>query len=176
MAHVAIVFESMFGNTERVARAIAAGLGEELTVDVLRACPAVRLAADVELLVVGAPTHAFSLSRRGTRASTGPQGVIAEIAGGPGLREWIDGLRFPSAAAPAVAAFDTRIRRRGVPGSAAMVAERKFRRIGLPILAPATSFWVDGTTGPVVPSEEERARQWGVHLGALLRERLSILA
>lgn len=175
MTHVAVVFESMFGNTERVARAIAAGLREELSVDVLRAGPAVTVPADVELLVVGAPTHAFSLSRRGTRSSARQQGATAEVADGPGLREWIDGLGRPMAA-PAVATFDTRIRKRGVPGSAARAAQKRLRSTGMSVaLAPATSFWVEGTTGPLVVGEEERARQWGVHLGALLRERLGSL-
>lgn len=72
-----IVFESMFGNTGTCARYIADGLastGAEVAVadvrqvrpDDLRNC---------DLLVVGAPTHAFSLSRESTRQEAVRQGA-----------------------------------------------------------------------------------------------------
>jgi hypothetical protein len=174
VTHIAVVFESMFGNTERLARAIAAGLAGQGSVDILRAAPDVVLDEDVDLVVVGGPTHAFSLSRASTRTSAGQQGAVAQIAGGPGLREWIEGLPARGPVSPAVAAFDTRIKKRGVPGSAARAAEKRLRRLGLPVLTPAMSFWVDGTTGPLVAGEAERARQWGALLAQLLRERQGV--
>ena len=58
--HAIVVYESHWGNTEAVARAIGEGIGpdtEVLTTDA--ATPAVLAAAD--LVVAGAPTMAFRL-------------------------------------------------------------------------------------------------------------------
>ncbi|BBH69955.1 hypothetical protein ACTI_66400 [Actinoplanes sp. OR16] len=71
-----VVYESMFGNTEAVARALAEGLGESLDVIVadVQDRPAV---GDADVLVAGAPTHAFSLSRPSTRADAAGKGELA---------------------------------------------------------------------------------------------------
>jgi hypothetical protein len=173
MMHATVVYESMFGNTERVAQAIAAGLGENMVVHVLRADPGMHLGDDIDLLVVGAPTHAFSMSRKSTRASAGQQGAVGDFANGPGLREWIDALPARGAVAPTVATFDTRIKKRGIPGSAARAAQKKLHGLGLPVLAPAMSFWVSGTTGPLLAGEADRARSWGKGLAEQMQRRQS---
>ena len=88
-----LVYESMFGSTSEVARAVAAGLadeGVEVEVDEVRSAPA-GADAEFDLLVVGAPTHAFSLSRPATRKDAVRQGADADVAE-TGLREWIAAL------------------------------------------------------------------------------------
>ena len=157
MARALVVFESMFGNTERVARAVAEGLAEHIHVNLVRAGPDVTLPDDVDLIVIGGPTHAFGMSRPSTRVSAGQQGAGESAAGGTGLREWLDLLPEPTAYRPATAAFDTRIRKPGVPGSAARSAARRLRHAGLPVVVPPMSFWVRGTGGPLLPGEEDRA-------------------
>ena len=63
-----VVYESMFGNTEAVARAVADGLAEMHDVDLREVSQApIAVIARVDLIVVGGPTHAFSLSRPATR-------------------------------------------------------------------------------------------------------------
>ncbi len=64
-----IVYESQFGNTEKVARAIAEGVATSGRVEVVAVdtAPTV-LPDDVDLLLVGGPTHVFSMSRVQTRA------------------------------------------------------------------------------------------------------------
>lgn len=162
MARALVVFESMFGSTEQVARAVADGLRGVVEADVVRAAPGVAVGEGVDLLVVGGPTHAFGMSRPSTRVSAGQQGADPEVAAAPGLREWLAEVRPPRMLF--VATFDTRIRKRGVPGSAARAAERRMRRSGARVLVPAESFWVEGTSGPLLPGEEERARLWGRRL------------
>lgn len=50
---VLVVYESLWGNTEQVARAVAAGLDDAITVDVVEVGTAPALPADdVDLLVV----------------------------------------------------------------------------------------------------------------------------
>lgn len=159
VARALVVYESMFGNTEAVARAIADGMAGALTAQVVHVAPDVSVAEDVVLLVVAAPTHAFSLSRPATRASAEEQGAPVTRSA-PGLREWLDGLRL-GRARPFVVAVDTRIKKRGVPGSAARAAEKRLRHLGLSPVAPATSFWVEGTSGPLLDGEVERAHAFG---------------
>src|SRR3954465_4077978 len=125
-----IVYESMFGNTEKVARAVAAGLadGMEVEVDEVSAAPA-QVTDLVDLIVVGGPTHAFSLSRPSTRADAHERGATqGEVDGG--LREWL-GRLSGRPHSELVAAFDTRAERvRRLPGSAAHTAARLARHHG----------------------------------------------
>src|SRR4051812_12631729 len=84
-----IVYESMFGNTKEIARGVADGLGEvfEVSFAEVTSDPPV---VDVDLLVVGAPTHAFGLSRPRTRQDASRQGLVSPAVVKFGLREYLD--------------------------------------------------------------------------------------
>ena len=162
-----IVVESMFGNTRMVADAVMVGLASELppgcevaVVDVSQAPQ--QLEAGVGLLVVGAPTHAFGMSRPSTRKSASEQG--AEGGTTTGVREWLK--TFQPAKGQPVATFDTRIKKRGLPGSAAKSASHKLARKGGVTIATPNSFWVEGTDGPLLDGEIDRAQTWGNALAA----------
>ncbi|MFB9385591.1 flavodoxin family protein [Pseudonocardia petroleophila] len=161
-----VVVESMFGNTRRIAEAVALGLGDRVHARVLEVGDpeAARAAAVADLLVVGGPTHAFGMSRPATRRSAAEQGAPAVEVG---LREWLADLA-PAGPGRTAAAFDTRADRPRLPGSAASAAARRLRRSGYAVVARPASFRVTGTTGPLVAGEEERARVWGVNLVARL--------
>jgi Flavodoxin len=161
-----VVFESMFGNTRTIAEAVAAGLAHGATVELVEvgAAPAA-LDPDVDLLVVGGPTHAFGLSRPSTREEAASMQPTPLVSTGPGLREWLDDLDCRSARAQ-VAAFDTHVRH--VPGSAARAADRRLRHHGLRGAAHPVSFYVTGKEGPLDSGERERAAQWGAKLAALV--------
>lgn len=169
---VLVMYESMFGNSERVARAVASGLEESNDVvlrDVTNAVPG-DMPADVDLLIAGGPTHAFSMSRPGTREDAIRQGAAQGLAS-RGLREWLDGLATDLHSLPC-AAFDTRVSRaRRLPGSAARSAARVLRRRHARVIVPPESFFVDDVPGPLAGDEVDRAREWGRHLGAALHER-----
>ena len=103
-----VVYESLWGNTAEVARAVAEGLGPEARA--LRT-DEVTL-ADVEdavLIVAGAPVFGFKLSsekmREGIRRSPG-RGPAPDLSC-PLLRTWLTSLPEGSAC---VAAFDTQVR------------------------------------------------------------------
>jgi hypothetical protein len=159
-----VVFESMFGNTQKIADAIADGLSSGMPTDLVEvgAGPG-RIADDVGLLVVGGPTHAFGLTRPKTRESAADQAEGELVSRGTGLREWLASLDGGSESIRA-ATFDTRINKPRLPGSAARGAEKRLRKLGFRIEAPAESFYVDGTTGPLIDGELERARGWGERL------------
>jgi len=164
-----VIFESMFGNTESVARAVASGLGAGMEVDVLEVGTApAAIPGDVDLLVIGGPTHAFGMSRPRTRADAAGQAPGGIVSRGIGMREWLESLHAP-ATAPAAATFDTRIDKPRVPGSAARGAEKRLRKLGFRMLADAESFYVRGTPGPLVDGEVVRARRWGEALAAAAR-------
>jgi hypothetical protein len=155
-----VVYESMFGNTEDVAHAIGAGLAETMDVDVqaVTSTPP-SVPADVELLIVGGPTHGFSMSRRSTREEAVKQGAHATPS--IGVREWLEGLP-PRSGTATVTTFDTRVNgARHLPGSAAKSAARCARRHGFTHVERGESFYVDGTAGPLLDGEIERATDWG---------------
>ncbi|HET7736814.1 MAG TPA: hypothetical protein VFK52_12610 [Nocardioidaceae bacterium] len=162
-----VVYESMFGNTEAVARAVAGGLetrcDEVSLVDVGSAPP---IDPGVDLLVVGGPTHAFSMTRHSTREDAGRQGSPVD-PDRPGIREWLASLS--PAPELGVATFDTRVAKvRHLPGSAAKSAAKAARRRGLRVVTGAESFYVDDVRGPLLEGELDRAGAWGAGLAAIL--------
>jgi hypothetical protein len=164
-----VVFESMFGNTEQIAQAVAEGLRASMPVEVTEVINApADPPADISLIVVGGPTEAFSMSRATTRADAVRQG------GRPGreelgLREWLTAL--PSRHRDSgLATFDTKIdKMRHLPGSAAKGAAKAGRHHGLEVVIPPESFFVHDTAGPLIDGELDRARAWGRRLGELMR-------
>jgi hypothetical protein len=168
-----VVFESMFGNTRQIAEAVADGLSGAVPTDLVEVSRApARIPGDVDLVVVGGPTHAFGMTRPGTRQDAAKQASGPLVSGGTGIREWLEQLT-PASRRIGAAAFDTKIRKPSLPGSAAKGAERRLRRCGFGMLEPARTFWVRGTRGPLYDGEEERARRWGARLAAELAPRQS---
>lgn len=165
-----VVFESMFGNTEQVARAVAEGIATRMPVDVVEVGEAPDPGqADVDLLVVGAPTHAFGLSRASTRADAASEAPAGTVPSRTGVREWL------AAASPCTcpaAAFDTHVSRPDLPGHAGRGAQKRLRRLGCTVVTGAESFAVHGKQGPLLPGELERARDWGERLADMTHVRL----
>ncbi|GIG55137.1 hypothetical protein [Demequina activiva] len=170
-----VVYESMWGNTSTVARAIAAGLGrgtQALATDA--ATPAA--IGSCRLVVAGAPVHAMGLPTDTTRASAaakrqGVDGLSADL-GHPPLRDWLEGL----AAGPRLyAAFETRIRGPLGRGAVRGIA-RAFEEAGWAALDEPRGFTVALTTRSaepaalLLPGQEEAAHRWGEHLRHLLVE------
>ena len=166
---ILIVFESMYGNTHDIADHVASGLGERHAVDVVAASTPPPQDLEVELLVVGGPTHVHGLSRASTRtaaadaAATDKDLHLDDSADNEsGLREWLAALgEHPHARA---AAFDTRL------DAAAVLTGRASRRIakhlrghGYDLIAEPESFLVD-KHNHLLPGEAERARHWGAQL------------
>ena len=156
-----VVYESLWGNTAAIARAIAAGLGPDakaLTTD----AAGEQIVRDADLIVAGAPVLGFALPTDGMRDS-----VARTEAGAPkppdlshpSLRSWLDSIPPGHARA---AAFETRIwwSPRGATGD----IEKKFASAGYQPIAKAQKFVVRGKYGPLRDGELERARAWGASL------------
>ncbi|RPI28791.1 MAG: flavodoxin family protein [Actinomycetota bacterium] len=154
-----VVYDSQWGNTERIARATGGALGAEPDVLVLPVGQATLerlIDSGLDLLVVGSPTQGFR-----------PTKPVAEILqrlpeGG------LDGV--------AVAAFDTRFKadevesrltrfvvRRG--GYAGPRIAAQLEKAGGTLAAPPEGFFVVDKEGPLREGELGRAAAWGEGLG-----------
>jgi len=144
-----VVYESRFGNTHEVAEAIAGALDAELiSVDAPMRDP-----EEIDLLVVGAPTHVHGMTGARSREEAAVQGG----AEGRGVHDWLDDL--PRGQGHAVT-FDTRFEKPAfLTGSAAKGIAKRLRRKGFEVVA-TESFFVLGTDGPLKDGELERAAEW----------------
>lgn len=161
---VTVVFESLFGSTRQVAEAIADGIRETTPVSVMSVVDAPAV-TECDVLVVGAPTHAHSLSGPASRAEAESWARdpvkhlrFEGVSGTIGVREWID--RCPSVRFGYVA-FDTRVDMpRIFTGSAASAIVKRLRKQGLHEVLSSESFLVDKDSH-LLPAELDRARRWG---------------
>jgi flavodoxin len=159
-----VVYESLWGNTAAIAKAVAEGLGSgalALTTD--EATPEVIAGSD--LIVAGAPVHAFRLASETSRRKLG-QDADAELPpdlAHPALRTWLEGLP-PGHGRQA--AFDTRLW--WSPGSATGTITKLLERAGYAPVGKTQKFIVQGTHGPLRDGELERAQGWGAALADML--------
>ncbi len=107
-----VVFESMFGNTQKIADAVAEGLSGYVDTDLVEVGSAGGLDEGVALVVAGGPTHVHGLSRPGTRDGAVKQAPDGVVSKGIGLREWLESLPQARGIVSA-AAFDTRFDKPG---------------------------------------------------------------
>jgi flavodoxin len=147
-----VVYDSAFGNTEQVARAIGQALGsqEVEVVQVTNARP--EGLAGLTLLIVGSPTQKFR-----------PLGAITSFLQGI-PQDGLKGVR--------VAAFDTRIPESKVNeirilaffvrifGYAAKPIADRLVKKGGELAVPPEGFYVGDTKGPLLEGELERAAEW----------------
>jgi hypothetical protein len=158
-----VVYESLWGNTAAVARAIAEGIGAD-TPALSTAEATAAAIAGADLLVVGSPLLAFGVPSdrviEGIRANPGNEPTAPDVSQ-PSMRAWLAGL---PAGRGHSAAFETRIW--WSPGSAAGGIERALAKAGYPPVANGQRFIVKGKSGPLRDGELDRARAWGAELAA----------
>jgi hypothetical protein len=162
-----VVYESLWGNTAAVARAIAEGLGPG-AIALSTAEASAEAVAGVDLIIAGAPVLGFRLPTDAIRAqierdrkSPTPPDLTQ-----PTMRSWLAGLPPDGVQGGCSAAFETRIW--WSPGGSTGAIERGLARAGYRQLAKSRKFIVEGSYGPLRGGELERARAWGAELAALL--------
>jgi flavodoxin len=161
---ILIVYDSFFGNTEKIALEIGAALGAGLaergeveTIKISQATP--EKVGGLDLLIVGSPTRGF----RPTEATSKFLNSLA--------KDQLDGL--------GVAAFDTRIALETIDsavfrlvvdkgGYAASTIAKALKKKGGNLLAPPEGFLVTGEQGPLKDGELERAKEWAGQLLSLV--------
>ena len=154
-----VVYDTVYGNTEQLARAIATALMPAHSVRLIKADQIVKLdAASIDLLIVGGPTHRHRPSPRITAVlKATPRGTLRGVK---------------------VAAFDTRYRMAAwLSGSAASDIAGYLRRLGGSLQIPPESFFIERDIPPrgekrrhdlerLEAGEIERAAQWAAEAAA----------
>jgi flavodoxin len=146
MMNTLVVYDSQYGNTERIAQVIADTLrafGQAQAIRVDRAHP-ISLEG-VDLLILGCPTQGFQ-----------PTPAMQSFFGN--TSQQLRGL--------AIACFDTRFRGFLRKYSAALWMGRQLRKVGIEPLIPPESFLVKAMKkeGPLEAGEVERADSWALFI------------
>jgi flavodoxin len=152
--YVSILYESFFGNTEKIAQAMAEPFGSAVLLKKIDNVSFDEL-TEVELLVVGSPT-------RGFRPCEKTKAFLKSIP-----ENGLNGVK--------VAAFDTRIMLETIKskplrfmvktgGYAAKHIAKTLQKKGGKLVAPPEGFMVTGEEGPLADEELERARNWAVQI------------
>jgi len=153
-----VVYESMWGNTAAVARAIAEGVGSGATALSTSEATA-QVLGDVDLVVAGAPLIAFNLATESTRRSIGADSKHKDHPpdlSHASMRSWLKDLPARSGFG---AAFETRLW--WSPGSSAKRIAKALTAAGYLAVASPERFKVLGTYGPLKDGELDRAKEWG---------------
>ena len=138
---VLVVYDSAYGNTELIAKAIGGAIGGES-----RVVRASEVNPDeirtTDLLIIGSPTH-------GGRPT-------------PAIQDFIDKAPGDAVNCVKVAAFDTRFSSRMVRvfGYAAERIAISIEAKGGKLVSPPEAFFVKGKKGPLREGELERAATW----------------
>lgn len=148
-----VAYDSMYGNTQKIAEAIGNALGpqeEVVAVQVGEVRP--EQLAGLALLIVGSPTQKFSPTSATSK-------FLKSIP-----KNGLEGIR--------VAAFDTRFTESeigkvrilaffvGLFGYAAEPIADRLQKKGGELIVPPEAFYVGNTEGPLLEGELERAASW----------------
>jgi hypothetical protein len=163
-----IITETCFGNTAQIADAIAealAGSGDMAVDSVAAEDAPPTVPPEVQLLVLAAPTHDYSLPRASTRQRARRRGPARSQP--IGLREWI--AAAPPAPGLKTVTVDTALHSGFMPSTAAKTAAKLLRKAGFSDARRGATFFVTDCAGPLEEGEAVRARAWAATLAAGLR-------
>lgn len=158
-----VVYESLWGNTASIAKAIAEGLGEGARALATREATSEALAG-ADLVVVGAPVLGFSLPTEAMRAGlprSESRAPVPPDLSHPSVRSWMEALPKGSGR---FAAFETRVW--WSPGGAVKSIGRGMQAAGYRSAGEPGRFIVTGRYGPLKAGEIDRARAWGAALAS----------
>ena len=146
-----IIYDSVFGNTEKIAAAMAEGI-KKCKAEVLHFKDAdPDKLAGLSLLIIGSPTQGYRPTSEIVKfLNSIPEGLIQDVA---------------------VAAFDTRVASGDIKkkffrfiadtgGYAANPIADKLRKKGGILVLPPEGFFVESEKGPLKEGETERASAW----------------
>jgi flavorubredoxin len=147
MKKAIVIYHTLFGNTEEIAKALASGM-EEQGIDVncvkVEDVPIDRL-PEYDLLAVGGPTHGFGMSKP--------------------MKTFMKKLEHVNLRNKNAFAFDTK-RGYRLSGSAAKGIEKRLKRMGMNIAKPYASAIVNDLKGPLQDGMDEKFKQIGTGLAS----------
>jgi flavodoxin len=142
MMNAVVVYDSQYGNTERIAQVVADTWGEFGEARAVGLDPGQGIELEgVDMFIVGCPTQGWKPT--------------------PTIQSHLEELSSEELRRLAVACFDTRFRLpRLMTGSAARVMARTLQEKGVSLLVEPERFFVKGTQGPLRDGELDRAAAW----------------
>jgi flavorubredoxin len=149
MRRAIVVYDTKFGNTEKIAKALARGMEKGgVKVDRVKADEAdVNRLGEYDFLAFGSPTHAFGISKP--------------------MKTFLEKLKSVNLKGKKAFAFDTKFKS-WLAGSAGKGIEKRLRGFGMIIVKPYTSAIVKGVKGPLEESMEEIFEKIGVEIAELI--------
>jgi flavodoxin len=158
-----VIYDSQYGNTEKIAEAIGNVLGTSgdakvLHVDLVRPMPW----GELDLLVVGSPTQSFNATAAITK-------MLKELPAKSllGVKTAAFDTRFPEGEIKKVPALAFFVRLWGRAAFADKHIARLLKKKGGEPALPSEGFYVGGMEGPLMEGELERARNWAQRLISL---------
>ena len=145
MKRAIIIYDTKFGNTEKIARALARGMEKQgVKVDCVKADEVdVDKLGRYDFLAIGGPTHAFGVSKP--------------------MKAFFEKLKSLDIRGRKAFAFDTRLESWWA-GSAAKGIEKSLKKLGMKIVKSRESAIVKGREGPLEEGIEEKFEQMGVEI------------
>lgn len=159
-----VIYDSLYGNTEKVAQAVAAALGPSEDAGLLRVGDVKpEHLAGLSLLVVGSPTQRFN-------ATPAVTGLLKELPASSlkGVRVAAFDTRYPQSEidkTPALAFF---VKLWGKSAWGATHIARGLTQKGGTLVAAPEGFYVLGMEGPLLDGELERAVGWARQIAAVV--------
>ena len=155
MRQAAVVYDSNFGNNERLAQALKKGLTESgLAVDLLKVGTFKSgILTEYDLICVGGPTQIARISK--PVKTFFPELESVNLRGKKGF---CFGTRM-----------DSRMNVFNINGSAKKI-EGRLKRKGVRMQLPAVNVIVEGREGPLISGSEKRFIDLGVELGEMAKQ------
>lgn len=150
MKRALVIYDTKFGNTEKIAKALARGLEEgKVKVDCVKADEVdVTRLGEYDFLAFGGPTHGFGISKP--------------------MKAFLQKLRSVDIKGKKAFAFDTKLKAWWLLGSAGKGIEKVLKELGMIIVKPHTSAIVKGVKGPLEEGMVETFERIGSEIATLI--------
>ncbi len=142
MKRAIVIYDTKFGNTEKIARALARGMEKRgIKVDCVKADEVdVNKLVAYDFLAIGGPTHMFGVSKP--------------------MKAFLEKMKSVDVKGKKAYAFDTKLKSR-FAGSAGKGIEKTLKGLGMSIVKPHSSAIVTGNEGPLEEGMVEMFEQIG---------------
>ncbi|WXG42301.1 MAG: flavodoxin family protein [Candidatus Freyarchaeum deiterrae] len=149
MKKAIVIYDTIYGNTEKVAKELASGMEEQgVKVDIANVQKVdIKKLEEYDLLAFGGPTHKLGIS--------------------DSMKDFLEKLKNVEVKGKKAFAFDTRVRIR-VAGSAAKKIEKELKKLRMSIVKSYSSAIVLGREGPLEEGTEERFRKIAGEIAKLI--------
>ena len=151
MKNAIVIYDSVYGNTEKVARALAEGLEKSGSVKVTLSRTIdtdVAKLSEYDIALVGAPTHAWNASEP--------------------MHKFLDKIGESVLKGKKAFAFDTKMKSR-LAGSGAKHIEERLTKLGAEIVKERMSGIVKGREGPLEEGTENKFTSIGLEIAKMVQ-------